>query len=113
MVSWDKIHLVTMVTLVLCLVGTDSNGSKGYLGSFKVGQDGAINFRFDTDKFKVRDVFGRSLITTHTGTGTNTYGIIARSSGVFGNRKKVCQCSGETIWEEAVRAREELVRSSL
>ena len=46
-------------------------------------------------------------------TGINTYGIVARSSGVFGNRKKVCQCSGETIWEEATRVREETIRSSL
>ena len=72
-----------------------------------------MNFRFDTNQLKVCDVIGRSLITTHYETGTNTYGIIARSSGVFGNRKKVCQCSGETIWEEAIRAREETIRSSL
>ena len=72
-----------------------------------------ISFRFDTNQFRVCDVIGRSLITTHVGTGTNTYGVVARSSGVFGNRKKVCQCSGETVWEEAIRVREETIKSSL
>ncbi|KAG0339633.1 hypothetical protein BG000_001721 [Podila horticola] len=28
-------------------------------------------------------------------------GIIARSAGVFENAKKVCDCSGTTLWEEA------------
>ncbi|CAJ0826137.1 20122_t:CDS:2 [Entrophospora sp. SA101] len=28
-------------------------------------------------------------------------GIIARSAGAFENTKKVCSCSGKTLWEEA------------
>ena len=28
-------------------------------------------------------------------------GIIARSAGAFENMKKVCSCSGKTLWEEA------------
>ena len=27
-------------------------------------------------------------------------GVVARSSGVWGNEKKVCSCSGKDLWEE-------------
>lgn len=29
------------------------------------------------------------------------YGIVARSSGVFNNPKRICACDGRTLWEEA------------
>ena len=35
-------------------------------------------------------------------------GIIARSAGLFQNKKTVCTCSGKTIWEERMEAREEI-----
>lgn len=33
---------------------------------------------------------------------TAVCGVIARSAGVFENKKMVCTCSGRTLWEEAV-----------
>ncbi len=27
-------------------------------------------------------------------------GVIARSAGLFENMKKICSCSGKTLWEE-------------
>ncbi|KAI6650307.1 Copper chaperone for superoxide dismutase-like [Oopsacas minuta] len=93
--------------------GTDSNDPKGYLGTFEVGTDGVANFRLTTNQFRVCDVIGRSVVTSPIGSGECTYGIIARSSGVLGNRKKVCQCSGDTIWEEATQVKQENIRSCL
>lgn len=35
-----------------------------------------------------------------TGPGSVFAGVVARSSGVWGNDKTVCACSGRTMWEE-------------
>lgn len=28
-------------------------------------------------------------------------GVIARAAGIFENKKKICACSGKTIWDES------------
>jgi len=33
-------------------------------------------------------------------------GIIARSAGIFENTKRLCTCSGATIWQERQEAKE-------
>ena len=33
-------------------------------------------------------------------------GIIARSAGLFENTKRLCTCSGSTIWQERQEAKE-------
>ena len=91
----------------------NSNDSRGYLGSFDAGYDGIANFSYTTNRFGVSDVIGRSMVISHIVSGICIYGVVARSSGVFGNRKKVCQCTGDTIWEEAVQAKQERTKSLL
>jgi copper chaperone for superoxide dismutase len=48
-------------------------------------------------------LIGRSICLTETRTQTRKIaGIIARSSRAFSNEKKICTCSGKTLWEESV-----------
>ena len=51
------------------------------------------------------DVIGRSVVVHSAAVrgGAIMCGIIARSSGLFQNNKKVCTCDGTTIWEEAAK----------
>lgn len=54
-------------------------------------------------------IIGRSLVITeqelnkHLGAG-----IIARSSSIFGNVKKICECSGKTLWDERTEKKNDL-----
>ncbi|RLU22631.1 hypothetical protein DMN91_004909 [Ooceraea biroi] len=94
----------------------------GDLGNILVDATGRATFR-SLDKFlKISDIIGRSLIITkdpddlgkgddpeskiNGNSGTRlACGIIARSSGLFQNTKKICACDGVTIWDERDRAR--------
>ncbi|KAL8606549.1 hypothetical protein ACOMHN_015589 [Nucella lapillus] len=78
--------------------------AKGMLSELEVGSDGRATFRFDNDHLKVWDLIGRSVII-HQGPRPTAHnrlvcGIIARSSGLFQNSKRLCTCDGISIWEE-------------
>lgn len=93
----------------------------GDLGNILVDTTGRATFR-RIDKFlKIPEIIGRSLIITNDpddlGRGNNpeskingnsgirlACGIIARSSGLLQNTKKICACDGLTIWDERERA---------
>ncbi|KAI9202440.1 superoxide dismutase [Polychytrium aggregatum] len=85
--------------------GIESTGPEfAELGSFEVGPSGRGDLVAETSKLKVWDVIGRSIVLSHQPTsGTRIpliAGIIARSAGIFENAKRVCSCSGRTLWEE-------------
>ncbi|KAH3852383.1 copper chaperone for superoxide dismutase-like isoform X2 [Dreissena polymorpha] len=94
------------------IYGRDVSGqvSMGELGDIKAGPDGRAEFRIVSDRLKVWEMIGRSLII-HNGSIDEikrnnsrdqrlTCGIIARSAGLFQNSKKICACDGVTQWEE-------------
>ncbi|XP_071629776.1 copper chaperone for superoxide dismutase isoform X1 [Temnothorax longispinosus] len=94
----------------------------GDLGNVLADAAGRATF-WRIDKFlKIPDIIGRSLIFTKDpddlGRGDSpeskingnsgarlACGIIARSSGLFQNTKKICACDGLTLWDERDRAR--------
>ena len=47
---------------------------------------------------ELHDLIGRSVCISNS--NDFACGILARSAGVFENKKRVCDCSGKTIWEE-------------
>ncbi|XP_032676384.1 copper chaperone for superoxide dismutase [Odontomachus brunneus] len=93
----------------------------GDLGNILADSTGRATFR-KIDKFlEIPDIIGRSLVITENsddlGKGNNpeskingnsgnrlACGIIARSSGLFQNTKKICACDGLTIWDERDQA---------
>jgi len=83
----------------------------GDLGNIEVDVNGSSNLRYEDNLIRVWDIIGRSVVLhekedeliseNHGNSGKGiAWGIIARSSGLFQNDKKVCTCSGKTIWEE-------------
>ncbi|XP_012280491.1 copper chaperone for superoxide dismutase [Orussus abietinus] len=100
--------------------GPDNDRSKrhlGDLGNIVADTDGCARFRIIDNLLKVYEIIGRSLVVTEgtddLGKGNNSMskvdgnsgkrlacGIIARSSGLFQNVKKICACDGVTLWEE-------------
>ncbi|RIB17205.1 superoxide dismutase, partial [Gigaspora rosea] len=98
--------------------GDIESGHIGDLGNIHVDKNGWGDLVVESRRIKVWDVIGRSMVITHgeddEGKGSNAQskidgnsgpgliaGIIARSAGIFENKKKVCACSGKTLWEEA------------
>ncbi|KAI8929098.1 superoxide dismutase [Entophlyctis helioformis] len=86
------------------------------VGTLPVDAAGAAQGVIELDGVGVWDLVGRSLcVTVDGGSGgeggeggegegddrDGVCGVIARSAGVFGNTKRVCACSGATLWEEA------------
>ncbi len=60
----------------------------------------------EIDKVALWECIGRSLVLKPVNENSETNsiaGIIARSSHIFQNSKKICSCSGKTLWEEASR----------
>ncbi|XP_064623590.1 copper chaperone for superoxide dismutase-like isoform X2 [Lineus longissimus] len=94
----------------------DSNGQViGNLGMVTTGKDGRATFRWENKNVKVWEMIGRSLVihskddkrlmknTDNFGKKEDcrvACGIIARSSGLFQNPKKICLCDGVTLWDE-------------
>eukprot|EP00009_Paramoeba_aestuarina_P008267 CAMPEP_0201525554 /NCGR_PEP_ID=MMETSP0161_2-20130828/28642_1 /ASSEMBLY_ACC=CAM_ASM_000251 /TAXON_ID=180227 /ORGANISM="Neoparamoeba aestuarina, Strain SoJaBio B1-5/56/2" /LENGTH=243 /DNA_ID=CAMNT_0047925527 /DNA_START=60 /DNA_END=791 /DNA_ORIENTATION=+ len=81
----------------------------GDLGNVVVDENGKGDIILKNPHIKVWDVIGRSFVLHESesrGGKENIsdpgigWGIIARSSGVFENEKKVCLCTGRTIWEQ-------------
>ncbi|KAG0326344.1 hypothetical protein BGZ99_009696 [Dissophora globulifera] len=101
--------------------GDFDNGHVGDLGNIEVDEKGWGDLVMESKRIKVWDIIGRSMVVTeqeddlgrssaaasaaskvdgNSGKGI-ICGIIARSAGVFENAKKICDCSGTTLWEEA------------
>ena len=95
----------------------DKEKHVGDLGNINADDRKRAQFRLESPDVKVWDVIGRSIVVTEheddLGKGNNSqskidgnsgqrlaYGIIARSAGLFQNTKKICACTGKTLWEE-------------
>ncbi|GAB5590906.1 copper chaperone [Umbelopsis nana] len=93
-------------------------GHIGDLGNIEVEGNGWGDLVLESKRVKVWDIIGRSMVITagedDLGKGQSSKskwdgasgagvlcGIVARSAGAFENVKKVCACSGATLWEEA------------
>ncbi|KAJ3090854.1 hypothetical protein HK102_002455 [Quaeritorhiza haematococci] len=88
--------------------GAESTGDVvAELGRFKADTKGRGEAVMETASVKVWEIIGRSLVVDVANaeagkpSGKAICGIVARSAGVFENDKKVCSCSGQTLWEEA------------
>lgn len=96
---------------------SDSERHYGDLGNIMADSSGRASFVKEDGVVKVHDIIGRSIAVTSErddlGCGNNeaskTNGnsgkplacaIIARSSGLFQNPKRICQCDGVYIWDE-------------
>ncbi|KAJ1792626.1 copper chaperone [Coemansia sp. RSA 353] len=96
--------------------GDLKQGHRGDLGNLVV-KDGWGGLAFETERFKVWEIIGRSMVIgarqDDLGKGVSAQskvdggsgpgilaGVIARSAGLFENDKQVCACSGNTLWTE-------------
>jgi len=85
-----------------------NNRHYGNIGSVMADKDGRAKFQFLDGMVKVWDVIGRSMVVHKCCESSSllekvsTVGcaIIARSSGIFQNTKKLCTCDGISIWDE-------------
>ena len=85
----------------------------GDLGNIEANETGRSTFRKLDNQVKVWDVIGRSIcVSEKTGLRYNeegeklACGIIARSSNIYQNVKRICLCSGKTLWEERQETRD-------
>ncbi|XP_076654601.1 copper chaperone for superoxide dismutase isoform X2 [Halictus rubicundus] len=112
--------------------GPDDDVNKrhiGDLGNITANEVGRATFRRIVTLIKIPDIIGRSLVITESpddlgkgdapsskidGNSGNRLacGIIARSSGLFQNAKKICACDGLTLWDERDKALLEKQESS-
>ncbi|XP_065177411.1 copper chaperone for superoxide dismutase-like [Sycon ciliatum] len=81
----------------------------GDLGNVEADASGRAIFRLEEKVVKVWDVIGRTIVVdgveddyspAYKSTVRVACGIIARSAGLFENDKKVCACTGRTMWQE-------------
>lgn len=101
-------------------VGVPLNPTVGFLGNVEVGMQGTGNLLIHNHPLTISNLIGRSVVlyeksineifiptsdpsipTHHFGEGLLA-GVIAKSAGIFENRKRVCTCSGQTIWQETL-----------
>lgn len=64
------------------------------LGKVQVDERGWGEWSGEVEGLEVWQVVGHALSVDQVA------GVVARSAGVWDNMKKVCACSGRTIWEE-------------
>ena len=64
------------------------------LGKVQVDERGWGEWSGEVEGLEVWEVVGHALSVDQVA------GVVARSAGVWDNMKKVCACSGRTIWEE-------------
>ena len=64
------------------------------LGKVQVDERGWGEWSGEVEDLEVWHVVGHALSVDQVA------GVVARSAGVWDNMKKVCACSGRTIWEE-------------
>lgn len=91
---------------------TDQERHLGDLGNITADADGRSMFRKIDKQLKLMDIIGRSVcIYENADLKTNELGeiiacgIVARSAKVFDNVKKICLCSGKTLWDERESAK--------
>ncbi|CAF1341218.1 unnamed protein product [Adineta ricciae] len=77
-----------------------SNGSNGVLGQVMTDESGTADFRLLRTHLHVPDLIGRSFVVQTSDSQRVACGIIARSAGIFENTKRLCACSGATVWQE-------------
>eukprot|EP01134_Creolimax_fragrantissima_P002584 CFRG2584T1 len=83
----------------------ESGEAVGNLGDFEADVKGHASFKFVSKNLKVCDIIGRSVVIDASVDSPGNRdpvacGLIARSAGVGENTKRVCACSGKTLWEE-------------
>jgi len=83
-----------------------SNQSTGTLGQVMTDERGTADFRLLNCCIRVPDIIGRSFVVQTTDSQRVACGIIARSAGLFENTKRLCTCSGATVWQERREAKE-------
>ncbi|XP_025017298.1 copper chaperone for superoxide dismutase-like isoform X1 [Tetranychus urticae] len=66
-------------------------------------------FRGNFDNCDLSNVIGRSLVIKEQESNRKlSAAIIARVSPIYGNDKKICSCSGKTIWDERDEKRQSI-----
>ncbi|CAF2846443.1 unnamed protein product [Rotaria sp. Silwood2] len=83
-----------------------SGESAGMLGQVMTDEHGTADFRLLNRRIRVPDIIGRSFVVQNSDSQRIACGIIARSAGLFENTKRLCTCSGATIWQERKEAKE-------
>lgn len=92
----------------------------GNLGVLHADATGHSDVRLEHARLKVWDIIGRTLVLHKLNNTKNghpsqvskvpsagiAWGIIARSAGLFGNKKTVCECSGKNLWQEREYAKQ-------
>jgi copper chaperone for superoxide dismutase len=64
-------------------------------------REGQAYFKDIIDQCDLNDCIGRSIaVRDPESNRVFAAGIIARASPISGNEKKICLCSGKTIWQE-------------
>ncbi|XP_054712778.1 copper chaperone for superoxide dismutase-like [Uloborus diversus] len=71
----------------------------GNLKKIEANSDGRASFHFEDPVIKVWDIIGRSIVISSEDSKL-VCAVIARSSGLFENPKRLCQCDGVSIWDE-------------
>lgn len=73
------------------------------IGRFLTDMQGRGELVTEMQGVAVWQLIGRSIVM-HSGNPSDAVaGIIARTSGLFENTKRVCSCTGKTLWEESSR----------
>ncbi|UJR38313.1 hypothetical protein I4U23_030983 [Adineta vaga] len=83
-----------------------ANASNGTLGQVMTDERGSADFRLLNRYVRVPDIIGRSFVVQNSDSQRVACGIIARSAGIFENTKRLCTCSGATVWQERQEAKE-------
>lgn len=79
--------------------GVQSTGQEyRSLGLLKCQDNGDCTL-YKSFQLNLYDLIGRSLVVQNS--STSFCGVIARSAGAWENAKKVCSCTGKTVWDEA------------
>ena len=76
----------------------------GDVGVVECDESGSGQLLVEHSRMKVWDIIGRSVVLHEGGKPDGLgsgWGIVARSAGLFENNKKVCACTGRTLWEQA------------
>ncbi|KAF8568826.1 hypothetical protein P879_01084 [Paragonimus westermani] len=82
-------------------VFVNHQGCSGKLGSFLSDPNGRGVLVTESADIKLWEVIGRSIVLHDEDSQTRiACGVIARSAALRSNAKKVCACSGQTMWEE-------------
>jgi len=86
------------------IFGKEENRSKeesaGFLGSGRTDEKGVISFSDLRKDLRVWEIIGRSLVIHRDDAEWTSLAssVIARSSAIGANHKKVCTCDGTVIW---------------